>query len=70
MVLFRPFTADSLVLQLASPSALDIAVAPHDGLLGCKAGGCVWLMDETATPRMIVLDRTEMEALVQRASGK
>jgi hypothetical protein len=70
VVLLRPFTADSLVLQLAGPSAIDIAVAPHDGLLGCKAGGCAWLMEETATVRMIVLDRTEIEALVQRASGK
>jgi hypothetical protein len=70
MVLLRPFTADSVVLQLAGPAALDIAVAPHDGLLGCKAGGCVWLLDEMATPRMIVLDRTKLEALIHRASGK
>lgn len=70
VILLRPFTADSLVLQLAAPSALDIAVAPHDGLLGCKAGGCVWLMDETATPRMILLNRTQMEALARRAGER
>jgi hypothetical protein len=70
IVLLRAFTADSLVLQLAGPSALDIAVAPHDGLLGCKAGGCVWLLDETAAPRMIVLDRTKLEAMIHRTSRK
>ncbi|HEX6309424.1 MAG TPA: hypothetical protein VFZ69_14605 [Longimicrobiales bacterium] len=61
ILLLRPFTADSLVLQLAGSAPRDVAVAPADGLLGCKAFGCLWLRDETGTPELIVLDRAEIE---------
>lgn len=60
-LLLRPFTTDSLVLQLAGSVPRDIAVAPADGLLGCKAYGCLWLRDEGRSPQLIVLDRAEIE---------
>ena len=65
VVLLRPFSADSLVLQAGAPDEFDVAVAPFHGLLGCKAAGCVWLMEESAKPRMIVLDRERIEGLLQ-----
>jgi hypothetical protein len=65
VILLRPFSADSLVLQARAPDAFDIAVAPFDGLLGCKAAGCVWLMDDSPKPRMIVLDRDHIERLLE-----
>lgn len=67
VVLLRPFTTDSLVLQLAGADPVDIAVAPVDGLLGCKAQGCVWLRDEAGAPSMIVLDRAWIERRVSLA---
>lgn len=65
VVLLRPFSADSLVLQAGAPNASDLAVAPFNGLLGCKAAGCVWLMEESAKPRMIILDRESIEGLLR-----
>lgn len=64
VVLLRAFTADSLVLQLQAPASTDLAVAPLNGLLGCKAAGCVWLIDESDTPQLIVLDRAEIRTLL------
>lgn len=63
-LLLRPFSADSLVLQSAAPASIDFAVAPLDGLIGCKAGGCVWLLEDDLVPRLIVLDRARIEAMI------
>lgn len=68
VILLRPFSADSLVLQAGAPDALDLAVAPFDGLLGCKAAGCVWLVEDRAGARMIVLDRERIEALLHEVA--
>jgi hypothetical protein len=70
VILLRPFTADSVVLQLAGAAAIDIAVAPFDGLIGCKAAGCLWLFDTTGTPHVIILDRATIEAMAERATTK
>ena len=67
IVLVRPFSADSVVLQSASPAAVDLAVAPLSGLLGCKPGGCVWLIEDTAVPALIVLDRSTIEHMLAEA---
>jgi hypothetical protein len=69
VVLLRPFSADSLVLQLAGAAPLDIAVAPLDGLIGCRRGGCVWLRDDGDAPRMIVLDRAAIERRLAAVPG-
>lgn len=66
VVLLRPFSADSIVLQTARPSAIDVAVAPLNGLIGCKPAGCLWVFGDDVTTRMIVLDRAALE---QRLSG-
>ena len=65
IVLLRPFTADSLVIQAAAPGAADFAVAPLEGLVGCRSGGCLWVLEDTDVPRLIVLDRTSVEALIE-----
>lgn len=64
IVLLRPFAADSLVLQAAAPGSADFAVAPLEGLIGCRSGGCLWLLEDTDVPRLIVLDRARIEALI------
>lgn len=69
LVLVRPFTADSVVLQVAGGET-DIAVAPLDGLLGCKAQGCLWLRDEGDVPELIVLDRARIERLLSVARSR
>jgi hypothetical protein len=63
-VLVRAFTTDSLVLQLAAPHSRDLAVAPFERLIGCKAGGCLWLLEDEVVPRLIVLSRAAIEDLV------
>lgn len=67
VVLVRPFSADSVVLQTAAPTSVDLAVAPLAGLLGCRTGGCMWLDQEGPAPRLIVLDRATIETMVARA---
>jgi hypothetical protein len=37
-------------------------------MLGCKAAGCVWLLEDTSTPRLIILDRAAIGAMVKGAS--
>lgn len=64
IVLLRPFAADSLVLQTAAPGSADFAVAPMEGLIGCRSGGCLWLLEDSEVPRLIVLDRASIEAMV------
>lgn len=67
VLLLRPFAADSLVIQTSAPSSTDLAVVPADGLLGCKAAGCAWLLEDSDTPRLIVLDRSSIHAMVKGA---
>lgn len=67
IVLVRPFSADSVVLQTAAPSSLDLAVAPLTGLLGCRPEGCVWLDEETSNPRLTILDRSQIQRMVNLA---
>ena len=69
IVLLRPFAADSLVLQAAAPGSADFAVAPLEGLIGCRSGGCLWLIEETDVPRLIVLDRARIEAMTDAEVG-
>ncbi|HSJ32875.1 MAG TPA: hypothetical protein VK933_15650 [Longimicrobiales bacterium] len=64
IVLLRPFAADSLVLQAAAPGSADFAVAPMEGLIGCRSGGCLWLLEDSDVPRLIVLDRASIEAMI------
>ncbi|HSK20958.1 MAG TPA: hypothetical protein VK912_17515 [Longimicrobiales bacterium] len=69
IMLLRPFAADSLVLQAAAPGSADFAVAPMEGLIGCRSGGCLWLLEDTAVPRLIVLDRARIEAMTDAEVG-
>jgi hypothetical protein len=62
ILLIRPFSADSVVLQEAAPSGRDVAVAPLDGLVGCKAAGCLWVLVDSLPARLIVLDSTVRDA--------
>ncbi|HEX2166491.1 MAG TPA: hypothetical protein VHG09_04560 [Longimicrobiales bacterium] len=66
-ILLRPWSADSVVLQSAAPASVDLAVAPLEGLIGCKAGGCLWLLEDQLSPRLIVLDRARIEAMIDEA---
>lgn len=62
ILLIRPFSADSVVLQESAPSGRDLAVAPLDGLVGCKAAGCLWVLGDSLPTRLIVLDATVRDA--------
>lgn len=66
VVLLRPFSADSVVIQLASPRQLDLGVAPLNGFVGCKATGCLWLLEDAQVPRVIVLDAERIAALIEQ----
>jgi hypothetical protein len=66
IVLVRPYGPDSVVVQRGAPSRDDIAVAPLDGLVGCKAAGCVWVLEDVAAVRLIVLDSA---ALARRVNA-
>jgi hypothetical protein len=63
-VLLRPFTADSLVLQTAAPESRDLAVAPLDGLIGCRALGCLWVFEGETASRAWFLDLARLRALL------
>jgi hypothetical protein len=64
IVLVRPFSADSVVLQTAAPDSRDLAVAPLDGLVGCRAGGCLWVFEDQRAPRAWFLDADRLRALL------
>lgn len=66
IVLLRPFSTDSIVLQSAAPESRDLAVAPLNGLLGCKAEGCLWLIEDEMVPHLIVLDRARLETMLEK----
>lgn len=65
ILLVRPFVADSVVLQLAGATDGDVAVLPLDGLLGCKAEGCLWLREDGVVPHAFVLQRQDLLELVR-----
>jgi hypothetical protein len=69
VILLRPFTADSIVLQLAQPDGRDLAVAPLDPFIGCKAGGCLWAFDDDPS-RILLLTAAEMLELIASAGGR
>jgi hypothetical protein len=64
LVLVRPISADSIVLQLAGGGGAELAVAPLDGFVGCKAAGCLWLFDELPQPRVLLLDAASTARLI------
>jgi hypothetical protein len=68
-VLLRPFSMDSLVLQLAAPSGRDLAVAPLEGLVGCKAAGCLWVLEDATEVRLLVLDSLTLNRRAAQANG-
>jgi hypothetical protein len=63
-VLVRPFSADSVVLQLAAPDGRDIAVAPFERLVRCHAAGCLWVLEDAVAPKLIYLDTSALARLV------
>ncbi|CAN5742142.1 hypothetical protein BH23GEM10_BH23GEM10_05400 [soil metagenome] len=64
LVLLRPFTADSLVLQAAEPGGRDIAVAPLNGFVACKAAGCLWILEDTRPMRIVLLEAGRIRELL------
>jgi hypothetical protein len=64
VVLMRPFRADSVVLQTMAPQSRDLAVAPLDGLVGCRAGGCLWVFEDTERPTAYFLEASRLRALL------
>lgn len=64
LVLLRPFTADSIVLQSAEPGGRDIAVAPLNGFVACKAAGCLWILEDTQPMRMVLLETDHIRDLL------
>jgi hypothetical protein len=61
-VLLRPFTTDSLVLQVAGAAGAEVAVMPMEGLVGCKREGCLWVFPERNQIQW--LDRASVERLI------
>jgi hypothetical protein len=53
MLLLRPINNDSVALRVAG-SEDDLAIAPVEGLLGCRAAGCLWLQQDTIARVMFV----------------
>ncbi|MEX1182832.1 MAG: hypothetical protein WEF86_06325 [Gemmatimonadota bacterium] len=70
IILLRPYTADSLVLQLPAPDGRDLAVAPVNGLVSCKAGACLWVVADAEPMRLIVLDSARIAALLLAAKRR
>jgi hypothetical protein len=68
-VLLRPFSTDSVVLQTAWPDSRDLAVAPLDGLVGCRAGGCLWVFENAQRPYAYFLEATRLHAMLLAAGG-
>jgi hypothetical protein len=66
VILIRPFTADSVVLQLAAPDGRDLAVAPFERLVNCHAAGCLWILDDDEVPKLIYLDTAALARLVRQ----
>jgi hypothetical protein len=65
IVLVRPFSADSIVLQLAAPDARDLAVAPLERLVRCNAHGCLWVFEDGTGTKLLHLDTAALEDLVR-----
>jgi hypothetical protein len=52
-LLLRPVTNDTLVFRRAGADA-DVAVAPVEGLVGCRAAGCLWVQSDSIPYVMLV----------------
>lgn len=63
VVLLRPFSADSVVLQTAGTNGRDLAVAPLNGLVTCRAAGCLWVFEDGLTPRGFLFDTAAVRRL-------
>jgi hypothetical protein len=67
-VLLRLWSADSMVLRPAAASdraERDLLVAPFNGLVGCRAGGCLWRSaDALAGVRLVALEAAAIERLL------
>jgi hypothetical protein len=61
-LLLRPFSEDSVVVRHADGSA-DLAVLPLSGLVGCRAGGCVYSEPAAETLRLRLLPAATLAAL-------
>lgn len=70
VVLLRPFSADSVVLQTAGPDARDLAVAPLNGLVTCRAAGCLWVFEDGDVARGFLLDGAAVQSLVDGAGRR
>lgn len=64
-LLVRPFAADSVVLEAAEPSARAVAVAPLDGFVGCRAGGCLWVLENTEPMRLVLVTAADLAMLLE-----
>ncbi len=52
-LLLRPISNDSLAFRRIG-SDTDLAIAPVEGLIGCKAAGCLWVRRDTTDMMMFV----------------
>jgi hypothetical protein len=73
-VTLRIFSPDSAVLRLvASDDAVgrDLLVVPYAGLVGCRAGGCLWRQrDEVEGMRIVLVTAAEIQSLAARAAAE
>lgn len=71
-VVLRIFSADSAVLRLVDrrdSGGTDLMVVPYAGLVGCRAGGCLWReRDELDGMRIVILHTDQIEALANAAA--
>ncbi|MEO5510074.1 MAG: hypothetical protein ABIV28_06045 [Longimicrobiales bacterium] len=52
-LLLRPVNNDSVAFRVAGSEA-DLAIAPVEGLIGCRAAGCLWIQQDTVAKMMFV----------------
>jgi hypothetical protein len=67
VVLVRPISGDSAVLQVVDGRSTDVAVVPLTGFIGCKPGGCLWLFNDDLVPGLLLLDPESLAALIRSA---
>jgi hypothetical protein len=73
-VTLRIFSPDSAVLRVVAPAdgaGRDLLVVPYAGLVGCRAGGCLWRQrDEVEGMRIVLVTTEEIETLANRAAAE
>lgn len=62
LVLMRPFTVDSVVVELA-PGREEVLVAPLDGFVACRRTACLWTRQTPEGIRLTIVDVTDIERL-------